>query len=179
MPRYEGPLPELKRSVRVPVARFGKFQKRWGAETVRSMFSRALPAASKEVQKLLEHETIKRGIYFKRRFARGWRVRLGRQTGLSATVYNKQYYAIVIEKGRRAGRRAPPTSALIEWVQVKLGVSAREAPRVAFLVARAIGIKGIGARPILGNPVIQLRIRKTLTGATYFFMQQGMIKGMK
>lgn len=179
MPRYDGPLPQLTRSVRIPAARFGAFQKKFGRETVRHAFTRAMPAASKAVQKMLEEETVKRLIFFKKRYARGWRVRKGLQSGFSATVYNKQHYAIVIEKGRRPGRRPPPRDALIEWVRVKLGVSAKDAPRVAFLVARSIGIKGIAARPILGDKMIQLRIQKTLTGAVYIHMQQGMIAGLK
>lgn len=179
MPRYDGPLPQLTRSVRIPAERFGAFQKRFGKEVVRHAFTRAMPAASKAVQRMLEEETIKRGIFFKKRFARGWRVRKGLQPGFSATVYNKQHYAIVIEKGRRPGRRPPPRGALIQWVQIKLGVSAKDAPRVAFLVARAIGIRGIAARPILGNWHIQMRIRRTLTGAVFLHMQQGMIAGSK
>jgi len=179
MARYDGPLPQLSRTIRIPVEKFGRYQKRFGQAVVRSMFTRSMPAASKAVQKLLEEETIKRGIFYKKRFARGWRIRRGRVSGMSATVYNKQHYAIVIEKGRRAGRRPPPSHVLIQWVQDKLGVSARAAPRVAFLVARAIGIRGIAARPILGNPAIMRKIEKTLAGAVWHFMQEGMREGMK
>jgi hypothetical protein len=40
----------------------------------------------------------------------------------------------------------PPVSALIPWVRAVLGVDAKRAPRVAFLVARKIARKGTVAQ---------------------------------
>lgn len=174
MPDFTRQLPQLTRTVRIPVERFGKYFEAFGKAATRSMFTKSIPAASQSVRQLLETETIKRGIFYKKRFARGWRVRKGMVSGMSATVYNKQPYAIVIEKGRRAGRRPPPSRVLIPWVMDKLGVSAKDAPRVAFLVARAIGLRGIPARPILGNVGVQFRIRRTLSGTVFWYMQEGM-----
>lgn len=176
---FESTLPELRRTVRIPADRFGRFQARFGKAVVSNLFTRAIPAASKAVQRMLEEETIKRGIFYKKRFARGWRIRRGLVSGLSAQVFNKEHYAIVIEKGRRAGRTPPPSHVLIQWVIDKLGVSRKDAPRVAFLVARSIGIRGIAARPILGDPRMQLRIRNTVAGAALAHMRRGMDEGSR
>ena len=67
-----------------------------------------------------------------------------RQGARSGTGF---FYGRVVREGRRAGARMPPPSALIPWVQMKMGISASEAPRVAFLVARKIGRVGIPPNP--------------------------------
>lgn len=50
-------------------------------------------------------------------------------------------YAWYVIYGRGPGRR-PPTSALIPWVEKKLGYVDKVARSVAFLIARKIGRKG-------------------------------------
>ena len=59
-------------------------------------------------------------------------------------------YADVIEYGRRPGR-PPPYTALILWVRRKLGIPREQAPRVAYLVARAIGRRGLPGRYVLNS----------------------------
>ena len=59
-------------------------------------------------------------------------------------------YPLVVEYGRKAGKM-PPSSALERWVHLVLKVPTDRAKGVAFLVARAIGKRGIKARPILTN----------------------------
>ena len=66
-------------------------------------------------------------------------------------VANDRRYAGVIEFGRRPNARRPPAAALIGWVRRKLGVSAREAPRVAFAVARKIGERGLPAKRVVST----------------------------
>lgn len=51
-------------------------------------------------------------------------------------------YAVVVEKGRRPGKRMPPVGPIALWAQRKLGVSAEEAQSVGFAIARTIAIKG-------------------------------------
>ena len=51
-------------------------------------------------------------------------------------------YPSVINNGRTSGW-FPPPAALERWVQRKLGVSAQQAPGVAYLVARKISRSGI------------------------------------
>jgi hypothetical protein len=84
-------------------------------------------------------------------------------------------YAMIREKGRRAGAKRPPTEALMPWVELVLGVGRtwkgkkagaayvrkgsrkmkdelarmREIRSVAFIVARSIGRKGSPGKPYL------------------------------
>ncbi len=52
----------------------------------------------------------------------------------------------VLERGRRRGARRPPADALELWVRRKLGITDRkEARGVAFVIARAIGKRGMDA----------------------------------
>ncbi len=51
-------------------------------------------------------------------------------------------YAEVVEEGRRPGQRMPPSSALVTWVEKKLGVPEEHAAGVAFVIARSIGKRG-------------------------------------
>jgi hypothetical protein len=81
-------------------------------------------------------------------YARSWRSRIDKS---SLEVYSVSPYAGVIEKGRRPGRRPPPTKALIPWVRRKLRVGRDEAKGVAFVVARAIGRRGIKGKYVLAG----------------------------
>lgn len=60
------------------------------------------------------------------------------------------HYAGYVEHGRRAGRQ-PPVAALVPWVKRKLGVPAKRARSVAFLVARKIGRRGIRAKDVVAR----------------------------
>jgi hypothetical protein len=58
-------------------------------------------------------------------------------------------YGVVVEKGRLAGKGIPPkflgdgtTLTIGRWLEVKLGLSAKEAQRIEFVVRRKIGQKG-------------------------------------
>ncbi|HEX8184413.1 MAG TPA: hypothetical protein VF747_06670 [Blastocatellia bacterium] len=65
-------------------------------------------------------------------------------TGAVGTPIN---YGSVLEQGRRAGSRQPPTAALEGWVARKLGIADPKTVRsVAFLVARRIGERGLPAK---------------------------------
>jgi len=63
-------------------------------------------------------------------------------------------YANVIEKGRRKGAKPPPTDAIMEWMKKKpirlrgpkggfIKSSEAEMRKVAYLIARSIGVNGI------------------------------------
>lgn len=66
-----------------------------------------------------------------------------------ALLHNSAGYASVIERGRRAGSRAPPARALARWAKLKLHLSEEEAERAGFLIARAIAKRGIPGKHIL------------------------------
>jgi hypothetical protein len=72
---------------------------------------------------------------------------------MEGTVFSNLDYMSVIEKGRRPDKPPPPSSVLIRWVTIKLGVSPKQAPGVAYVVARAIGRRGLPAKRPLGNAI--------------------------
>jgi hypothetical protein len=53
-------------------------------------------------------------------------------------------YAAAVHEGRRPGARQPPSGPIRAWLGRRGGD-----PRLAFVVARAIGRRGIKARPFL------------------------------
>ncbi len=70
---------------------------------------------------------------------------------LEGEVGTPAAYAPAVEFGRRPGGPMPPWragSALFRWVRGTLGAGGREAERVSFRVARAIGRRGIPGRHI-------------------------------
>lgn len=67
----------------------------------------------------------------------------GRGTALvRGLVGTSSPYGEVIERGRRPGRGWPPRGALLRWIEMKFGVSGREAQRIEYLVRRKIARKG-------------------------------------
>lgn len=82
-------------------------------------------------------------------YLRAWKAE---PTDAGAHVYNAAPYSPIIEYGRRSGARQPPVAALISWVKHKLGIKDEEARSVAFLIARAIGRRGLPARRIATAP---------------------------
>lgn len=73
----------------------------------------------------------------------------GSGLNLEGKVGPSARYGIVVERGRRPGAKAPPVSALIGWV-TRHPFSGRGSIRSkAFVLARAIGRRGIRARPFL------------------------------
>jgi hypothetical protein len=64
-------------------------------------------------------------------------------TGINGRVFSSLPYAIVMDQGRTPGSAPPPTAPIALWAQRKLGLSATEAARAAFVIARHIGKFGI------------------------------------
>lgn len=62
-------------------------------------------------------------------------------------------YALPVHNGRRAGARQPPSDAIQEWATRKGIITGADTPvqarSKAFLIARAIGRRGIRAKPFL------------------------------
>jgi hypothetical protein len=89
-------------------------------------------------------------------FARqSWQVQIDRPSPVlvQGSVYSNLDYMPYIEEGRRPGSRPPPSSALYDWVARKLGIAAKDIAGVAFVVARAIGQRGLPALRPLGKAV--------------------------
>lgn len=64
--------------------------------------------------------------------------------GLVARVGTPVEYALVVHEGRRPGQRPPPSAAIAGWLR-RNGAD----PRLAFVVARAIGQRGTRPHPAL------------------------------
>lgn len=60
---------------------------------------------------------------------------------LSAHISTGMQYADAVEQGRRPGRKPPPVSAILPWVQRNIS-GAEDPESAAFLIARSIGRKG-------------------------------------
>lgn len=74
----------------------------------------------------------------------------------SAAIFNRAPYAGVVEGGRRPGARQPPSKPLAKWAQRRLGLSEKEAAGVGFVIARAIGKRGLKGRHILDGAKLQM-----------------------
>jgi hypothetical protein len=68
---------------------------------------------------------------------------LGKGTPIvKGIVASAAKHALVIEKGRRPGKSMPPKGSLLDWLQLKLGLDAKSAQRIEYVVRRKIGQKG-------------------------------------
>lgn len=65
-------------------------------------------------------------------------------------------YAEVVEDGRRPGQKMPPPKALELWVNRKMGVLGADIPKVAFLVARKIAVRGTDGVHMFENAMKRL-----------------------
>ncbi len=63
-------------------------------------------------------------------------------SAIKGVVAQGKPYGEVIEKGRTAGKGMPPAGSLLRWLEVKLGLSEKEAKRIEFVVRRKIKTKG-------------------------------------
>lgn len=87
-------------------------------------------------------------------YLRAWK---SSATSFGAVVFNDRPYAGVIEQGRRPGATMPPTRAIAQWAQRKLGLGAEEARAVSFAIARSIKEKGIDGRQVLEGATEDIR----------------------
>ena len=132
-----------------------------GLEELQAAFKRAPQAAEKHSKKALYKSVTTIEAAWKPNIPRG------ATGGYKSSIYTKIEgsgpnitgrvgsnikspfpYPLVVEYGRKAGKMPPP-SALERWVHLVLKGPTDRAKGVAFLVARAIGKRGIKARPIL------------------------------
>jgi hypothetical protein len=107
-------------------------------------------------------------------FLRGWRISY---RGRQVIVSNVARHAIYVEGGRRAGARPPPSDALLGWITLKLGLTGREAKTAAFLIARAIGRRGLRPRPVMTAPSTRIRILAIQRRALYSVLGRSWVIG--
>lgn len=72
--------------------------------------------------------------------------------GIRASAGSAVPYAEVVEKGRGAGKPMPPTGSLLGWMR-RHGID----EGAEFVIRRAIGRRGIPARPYLSRALRELR----------------------
>lgn len=88
-------------------------------------------------------------------------------TGLDGVVASPLESVAAWEWGRRPGATQPPVSAIRQWMRRRLGT---DDARVAFLIARAIGRRGLPAHHVFrdaaekGAPVVRRIFLKHLGG---------------
>lgn len=58
-------------------------------------------------------------------------------------------YAPFVERGRKPGRQPGTANGLGEWIRQKTGLQGKELDRRTFVIARAIGRRGIKAQPFM------------------------------
>jgi hypothetical protein len=122
----------------IPIGDLGKFEKKF-AQSLRLEVQSGLRAAAREVKQVLEQRSSRirdRGIYQK-----SWKVE-AKFTRLD--IDNVADHSPYVEGGRRPGARMPPLQPIREWLE-RHGSD----PAGAFIVARAIGLRGIQPRPVL------------------------------
>jgi hypothetical protein len=94
-----------------------------------------------------------------------------------AVLFNDAPHAIFVERGRRPGARMPPKAVIAEWLDQKMrgrirarGKRLQEAARLAFVVARAIGKRGLPAHRIMArtkrklDPMVRKAVEAALAG---------------
>lgn len=70
----------------------------------------------------------------------------GRQSFVKIAPSLSGIYPSVMEFGRRPGAKPPPPAALIRWVHLVIAPGESQEARVAYLISRSIGRKGIKGR---------------------------------
>ncbi len=87
---------------------------------------------------------------------------------VKGTIFQGKPYGEVIEKGRTAGKGMPPEGSLLRWLEVKLGLSEKEAKRIEFVVRRKIKAKGFD-----GAHMFEQAIQDNLTRVEAMFTKVG------
>jgi hypothetical protein len=152
-------------------------------EATRAAIAKAQVKAAKESLALLRLRTLNTppaspngevGAVASGKFLRGWRISYsGRQVILS----NVARHAVFVEGGRRPGARPPPSSALLAWVTLKLGLTGKQAQSAAFLIARAIGRRGLRPRPVMTAPSVQRSLLAIHRRALYSVLSRTQVIG--
>ena len=87
---------------------------------------------------------------------------------VKGTIFQGKPYGEVIEKGRTAGKGMPPEGSLLRWLEVKLGLSEKEAKRIEFVVRRKIKAKGFE-----GAHMFEQALQDNLTRVEAMFTKVG------
>jgi hypothetical protein len=143
----EQALAALEREVKADVVRAMRKTARWGVREIGKTSRATSPRP-----------------YAWGNYERGWQVDSKKD---GADIVNRVAHAERVEKGRRPGK-APPLGPIRRWVmQKRLALRPSVAQRIAFLIARKIGKKGVKGRFVLARtmPRITARLGKNIEAA--------------
>lgn len=82
-------------------------------------------------------------------------------------------YARAVEEGRPAGSMPGTKNGLMEWVKLRTGLQGSGLERAAFLIARAIGKRGIPPNPFVA------RTRENMESRVIDLVREGVNQGLK
>lgn len=132
----------------VPIERLGEFELALTRAVRREAIEKGQARAATRTLALLHRLTLnapraskngRRGAVDTGAFLKGWRVT---NRGRVTTVENVAPHAPFVEAGRKPGK-PPPVDAILPWVRRNLNLRGAKARTVAFLIARAIGRRGL------------------------------------
>lgn len=144
-------------AVKIPLERLGDYEARLSRTGLREAMGRATVKSARDALVLFQRGThtaiaaspnggLPGAIAFGS-FLGGWHV-YGFPPG-DVHVQNRESKAVFVEGGRKPGK-PPPIQALLPWVRLKLAPADEAQARLkAFLVARAIGKRGLRGRHIM------------------------------
>ena len=178
-----------RQTARLDVKKLGPLLRKLGDQAKEALARGALSGAMRGVQHM-QTVTAQDGIFDRGTYRLGWKAR---PTGHGATLFNDAVHAPIIEDGRRPGARMPPVAVIQRWAERKLHLTDRalekavaksgkgkktkalreaakiDARGIAFLMARAIGRRGIKGKHVLRNAVpalikiVQEEVERELT----------------
>ena len=95
-------------------------------------------------------------------------------TGIVGSSMKKEIYPLVMEEGREPGAKMPPPKALERWVWIVLKVPREQVKGTAFVVARAIGKRGIKGKFFLkkGFEKSQRRVEQYFAKALDYIVEE-------
>lgn len=128
----------------------------------------------------LAQEELRKGTARKRvpintgEYARAWQAK---KIDQGAILFNDAPYASIIELGRRPGSRPPPSDVIFKWLEQKLRGRVKnrrdrvkEAKGLAFVIARAIGKRGLPPHRVMArtrrrlDKLVQDAVSRALVG---------------
>jgi hypothetical protein len=158
----------MLRTVRIPLKEYAGYLRRVASERLPQALRRGLVSGAMRCVTVMQRRSEEAGVFNLGTYKRAWRAV---PTERGAKIMNDLVYAAVIELGRRAGARMPPSDAIARWAQRKLSLSELEARSVGFVIARAIARRGLPPRYVLTNAlpelveVVREELRRELTTA--------------
>jgi len=168
-------------SVQIAPANMGKAELQLGKKVIQAITRRVIREVAPAQLLKLRRRSVQLDIRYRFRFALGWAIR--HRGWHTVEIYNRAKHAVFVENGRRRGKM-PPIKAIETWLRYKsknvvkseskMGITvtrrggrspmkSKQIRSRAFLIARAIGRRGIKPRRVLTHKSTQAEIRAAFT----------------